>query len=87
MKSILRSRARTAAALLMAAGFAGGVQAQLSSSGTIAVPTYESAGIYWSSPGGTAGCEVKFRKAGESAWRAGLPMWYDARDAQCRGSL
>ncbi|HUP30949.1 MAG TPA: right-handed parallel beta-helix repeat-containing protein, partial [Usitatibacter sp.] len=47
----------------------------------------ESAGIYWSSPGGTAGCEVKFRKAGESAWRAGLPMWYDARDAQCRGSL
>ncbi len=62
-------------------------QAQLSAAGTIAVPTYESVGLYWTNPGGTAGCEVKFRKSGESAWRDGLPLWYDARDSQCRGSL
>src|SRR6185436_19377924 len=39
------------------------------------------------SPGGTAGCEVKFRKYGDTAWNPGLAMWYDARDQQCRGSL
>ena len=61
--------------------------ATLPSTGTIAVPTYESAGLYWQSPGGTAGCEVKYRKNGESAWKQGLAMWYDARDSQCRGSL
>jgi hypothetical protein len=75
----------------MLAGFAtwgGAALAQsLPATGTIAIPTYESVGLYWQSPGGTAGCEVQFRKLGESAWRQGLPMWYDARDSQCRGSL
>ena len=61
--------------------------ATLPSTGTIAVPTYESAGLYWQSPGGTAGCEVRYRRSGESAWKQGLAMWYDARDSQCRGSL
>ena len=72
--------------------YAGNVRAQapaptLPSTGTIAVTTYESAGLYWQSPGGTAGCEVKYRKDGESAWKQGLAMWYDARDGQCRGSI
>ena len=74
-------------ALAVAATFAAAAHAQLSSAGTIAVPTYESVGLYWTNPGGTAGCEVQFRKSGESAWRQGLAMWYDARDSQCRGSL
>ena len=26
-------------------------------------------------------------KAGESAWKDGLPMWYDSRNSECRGSL
>ncbi len=64
-------------------------QTDLSSSGTRAVPTYESAGLYWARPGAnaTTGCEVKFRKAGDTAWTEGLPMWFDARDGECRGSL
>src|SRR5688572_20509173 len=79
---------RTSALVLAAFAISAGAQAQsLSSADTIAVPTYESAGLYWTNPGGTAGCEVKFRKSGESAWRQGLAMWYDARDSQCRGSL
>jgi Big-like domain-containing protein len=64
-------------------------QAQLPSAGVRAVPTYESVGLYWSNPGANAatGCEVKFRRAGDSAWRQGLAMWFDARDSECRGSL
>ena len=87
-------RVRTLVASLTAlivgtALYAGNVRAQapaptLPSTGTIAVTTYESAGLYWQSPGGTAGCEVKYRKDGESAWKQGLAMWYDSRDAQCR---
>ncbi len=54
-----------------------------------AVPTYESAGLYWTSPGtgATGGCEVRFRKAGDAAWRPGLVLWFDSRDDECRGSL
>src|SRR5687768_9657190 len=78
-------------ALLFATTFyAQSVRAQtatLPSTGATAVTTYESAGIYWQSPGGTSGCEVKYRKSGESAWKQGLAMWYDARDGQCRGRL
>ncbi|HUP96559.1 MAG TPA: choice-of-anchor D domain-containing protein [Usitatibacter sp.] len=59
----------------------------LPSTNTIAIPTYEAVGLYWQSPGGAAGCEVKYRAEGETAWKQGLAMWYDARDTQCRGSL
>jgi len=52
-----------------------------------AVPTYESAGLYWLSPGGGSGCRARFRAAGETAWHDGLDLWYDARNAECRGSL
>ncbi|HEY5895995.1 MAG TPA: hypothetical protein VIV54_00390 [Burkholderiales bacterium] len=54
-----------------------------------AVPTFESLGIYWTPPAdpGAAGCTIQFRKAGEATWREGLPLWYDARDKECRGSL
>jgi hypothetical protein len=54
-----------------------------------AVATFESLGLYWT-PGsdpGAAGCEVKYRKAGDAAWKDGLAMWYDARNGECRGSL
>jgi hypothetical protein len=54
-----------------------------------AVATFESLGLYWS-PGsdpGAAGCEVKYRKAGDAAWKDGLALWYDARNGECRGSL
>jgi hypothetical protein len=92
---IARRRARTLAVALSAvlagaALYAGNVRAQTStlpSTGTIAIPTYEAVGLYWQSPGGSAGCEVKYRKWGTTAWAQGLAMWYDSRDAQCRGSL
>ena len=57
----------TAAALLVGAAFVQlGTQqahAALPATGTTAIPTYEAAGLYWQSPGGTAGCQVKYRKA------------------------
>ncbi len=84
-------RQRTLAGTAFACGLAlGAVHAQTStlpSTGTIAIPTYEAAGLTWQSPGGTAGCEVKYRKSTDSSWSQGLPMSYDARDGQCRGSL
>jgi hypothetical protein len=77
---------------IAAAAFAVDAAAQtptptLPSTNTASIVTYESAGLYWQSPGGTAGCEVKFRKNGDTPWTQGLAMWYDARDGQCRGSL
>src|SRR2546423_1847736 len=54
-----------------------------------AVATFESIGVYWS-PGtnpGAAGCQIQYRKQGDTAWNPGLAMWYDARNSECRGSL
>jgi hypothetical protein len=54
-----------------------------------AVTTYESAGFYWTNPPGnpTAGCAVRYRRVGESTWKAGLTLWFDSRNNECRGSL
>ncbi|TAK84921.1 MAG: hypothetical protein EPO20_12080, partial [Betaproteobacteria bacterium] len=63
--------------------------AALPSTGTKAIPTFESVGLYWT-PGtdpGAAGCTVQYRKQGDSAWKDGLAMWYDARNSECRGSI
>ena len=57
--------------------------------GSRGVATFESIGLYWK-PGnnpGEAGCTVKYRKHSETAFKQGLNMWYDARNAECRGSL
>ena len=54
-----------------------------------AVATFESIGLYWA-PGanpGTTGCQVQYRRAGEITWKPALGMWYDSRNAECRGSL
>ncbi|HYC36444.1 MAG TPA: DUF4214 domain-containing protein [Usitatibacter sp.] len=80
------TRAALAGGLGAALAFAAHAQS-LPSTNVHAVPTYESAGLYWASPGGTQGCTVRFRKAGTSAWTQGLDLWYDARDGECRGSL
>jgi hypothetical protein len=61
----------------------------LPSTGVSAVPTFHSIGMYWS-PGsnpGAAGCPVRFRATGETAWRSAQALWYDSRNSQCRGSL
>ncbi len=59
------------------------------STNTRAVATFESLGLYWKPPSnpGAAGCTVQYRKSAESAWKPGLAMWYDSRNAECRGSL
>jgi hypothetical protein len=46
--------------------------------------------LYWKPPAdpGPSGCPVRYRKAGDSSsWKDGLPLWYDARNRECRGSL
>ena len=55
--------------------------------GVRAVPTYEAAGLYWTNPGNVSSCQVQYRKQGESAWRQGLDMWYDAANGACKGSV
>jgi hypothetical protein len=51
-----------------------------------AVATYECLGLYWASadPGE---CAVQFRREGDGPWRAALPLAYDARDHEYRGSI
>ncbi|HTM61901.1 MAG TPA: hypothetical protein VL199_16230 [Burkholderiales bacterium] len=54
-----------------------------------AISTFESIGVYWTPPSdpGPAGCPIQFRKSGDPSWREGLPLWFDARNHECRGSL
>ena len=54
-----------------------------------AVPTFHSLGLYWSPQGGAESnpAKVEFREAGASSWRRGLDLWFDARNAEYRGSL
>src|SRR5437763_7153432 len=59
----------------------------LDSTNVRAVPTYESVGLYWSSPGTGGDCSVQFRKVGDAGFRQGLNLWYDASRKECRGSL
>jgi len=75
--------------MTLALGAASAAMAQsLPSTGVSAVTTYESAGLYWSSPGASsAGCNVQFRKVGDSAWTQGLNLWFDSAANECRGSL
>jgi len=54
-----------------------------------AVATFECVGLYWRSAEGATDkeCTVRFRAAGEKAWRQGLPLWFDKRNGECRGSI
>ena len=53
------------------------------------VATFHSIGIYWSPSGGSASnaCNVRYRAADNFSWREGLPLWFDSRNAEYRGSL
>jgi hypothetical protein len=51
-----------------------------------AVGTYESAGIYWTTPENDA-CAIRYRQADENVWTQGLDLTYDDRDNQYRGSI
>jgi hypothetical protein len=54
-----------------------------------AISTFHSIGLYWTPPAnpGASGCSVQYRIPGDAAWRDALPMWYDARNNECRGSI
>jgi hypothetical protein len=54
-----------------------------------AAPTFHALGLYWTPPSnpGAAGCDVIYRRKGDSAWSRGYPMWYDSRTSECRGSI
>ena len=61
----------------------------LPSTNTTATATFESLGVYWTPPAnpGAAGCNLQYRKTGETTWKNALPMWYDSRNSECRGSI
>ena len=52
-----------------------------------AVPTFECLGLYCNSPEERGECRVQFRQADEPSWQKALPLVYDPRDRQYRGSL
>lgn len=51
-----------------------------------AVATFECIGLYWKT-GPLPECSVQYRVEGAAAWRKGLPLVYDARDGEFRGSV
>ena len=57
--------------------------------GGSAVPTFHSLGLYWkpTSTPGAAGCLAQDRKAGDAAFKPARNLWYDRRNAECRGSI
>ncbi|MGE0822624.1 MAG: hypothetical protein AB7G75_21760 [Candidatus Binatia bacterium] len=57
--------------------------------GPQAVPTFESLGLYWSPAAGstTNTCHVSYRRTDSTTWKDGLPLWFDERNGEYRGSL
>ena len=84
------SNAKRAALACVVGSFAVGslVAIAVAAAPPTAVPTFESVGLYWSPPAGAENveCAVRFRSVGGS-WRDGLPLWFDDRDGEYRGSL
>ena len=54
-----------------------------------AVCTFESIGLYWTPDGGAEEklCQVRYRPAGEQTWHEALPLWFDKRIGEYRGSI
>ncbi len=53
-----------------------------------AVPTFECIGLYWKAPPADPGvCETSYRPAGTRVWKEALPLWYDSRNQEYRGSI
>jgi hypothetical protein len=54
-----------------------------------AVCTFASIGLYWTPEGGAEDkpCRVSYRAAGEPTWREALPLWFDKRIGEYRGSI
>jgi len=51
------------------------------------VATFECLGLYYPSATEQGACNVQHRQADENSWREALPLVYDSRERQYRGSL
>lgn len=73
-----------------AGAFDAGNQEPFPTTGTATgIPTFESIGFYWSPTGGSTSrtCALEYRIAGDVPFKAGQPLWFDARNGEYRGSL
>ena len=54
-----------------------------------AVPTFECVRLYWKAPDGATDkvCEVSYRAPGDKQGRPALPLWFDPRNGEYRGSI
>ncbi|MBN1291669.1 MAG: right-handed parallel beta-helix repeat-containing protein [Candidatus Latescibacteria bacterium] len=53
-----------------------------------AVPTFECLGLYYKVETDSPGeCTVEYRKTGTNSWNKALPLWFDKRDSEFRGSI
>ena len=54
-----------------------------------AVCTFASIGLYWTPEGGAEDkpCRVRYRAIGTPTWREALPLWFDKRIGEYRGSI
>jgi len=53
-----------------------------------AVATFECLGLYYTVDSDSPGeCTVNYRAAGSGAWKEAMPLWFDRRDRQFRGSI
>jgi hypothetical protein len=76
------------AALAILAGAAAGRASVQPASGATpsAIATYECIGLYWKTPEAREGA-AEFREQGAATWRRALPLVYDPRDGEYRGSI
>lgn len=53
------------------------------------IPTFECVGLYWRPSGGAEDrpCNAAYRKRGSARWHNALPLWYDTRNREYRGSV
>jgi hypothetical protein len=54
-----------------------------------AVCTFQCIGLYWTPDGGAdhRTCRVRYRQAGTQPWHEALPLWFDQRIGEYRGSI
>jgi len=84
-RDVSRSTIWVLFAVILVAPRAASIRAQEAS--VRAVPTFECLGLYLDVATNQGECQVRYRKAGTPDWRVGLPLVYDARNQQYRGSL
>ena len=54
-----------------------------------AVPTFECIGLYWKTEEGAEEilCNVNYRVKDSDKWKKGIPLWFDSRNNEYRGSI